>query len=82
LDVRLPGVNAGKWMELLGCGMVDPAVFEQVNQRRGDQAYDPEAWTGYAFGMGLDRLAMALFGLPDIRLLIENDQRFLAQFDS
>jgi phenylalanyl-tRNA synthetase alpha chain len=39
-------------------------------------------WTGYAFGMGLDRLAMALFGLPDIRLLIENDQRFLAQFNS
>jgi phenylalanyl-tRNA synthetase alpha chain len=82
LDARLPGVNSGKWMELLGCGMVDPAVFEQVNQRRGDQAYDPETWTGFAFGMGLDRLAMALFGLPDIRLLIENDQRFLAQFSS
>jgi phenylalanyl-tRNA synthetase alpha chain len=82
MDVRLPGVNAGKWMELLGCGMVHPAVFEQVNERRRDQAYDPEAWTGYAFGMGLDRLAMALFGLPDIRLLIENDQRFLAQFSS
>jgi phenylalanyl-tRNA synthetase alpha chain len=82
LDVRLPGVNAGKWMELLGCGMVHPAVFEQVNERRGDLAYDPETWTGFAFGMGLDRLAMALFGLPDIRLLIENDQRFLAQFNS
>jgi phenylalanyl-tRNA synthetase alpha chain len=80
LDVRLPGVNAGRWMELLGCGMVDPNVLEKVNQGRGDQAYDPETWSGYAFGMGLDRLAMALFGLPDIRLLIENDQRFLAQF--
>jgi phenylalanyl-tRNA synthetase alpha chain len=80
LDVRLPGVNAGRWMELLGCGMVDPNVLEKVNQGRGDQTYDPENWSGYAFGMGLDRLAMALFGLPDIRLLIENDQRFLAQF--
>jgi phenylalanyl-tRNA synthetase alpha chain len=80
LDVRLPGVNAGRWMELLGCGMVHPNVLEKVNQGRGDQAYDPEIWSGYAFGMGLDRLAMALFGLPDIRLLIENDQRFLVQF--
>jgi phenylalanyl-tRNA synthetase alpha chain len=80
LDIRLPGVNSGRWMELLGCGMVDPSVLEKVNEGRGDQAYDPEKWTGYAFGMGLDRLAMALFGLPDIRLLIENDQRFLAQF--
>ena len=80
LDIRLPNVNGGRWMELLGCGMVDPAVFEQVNARRGDRAYDPESWSGFAFGMGLDRLAMALFGLPDIRLLIENDQRFLAQF--
>ena len=80
LDVRLPGVNSGRWMELLGCGMVDPNVLEKVNEGRGDRAYDPEIFTGYAFGMGLDRLAMALFGLPDIRLLIENDQRFLAQF--
>jgi phenylalanyl-tRNA synthetase alpha chain len=80
LDVRLPGVQDGKWMELLGCGMVNPAVFEAVNLKRGDSAYDPEDWTGFAFGMGLERLAMSLFGLPDIRLLIENDQRFLAQF--
>jgi phenylalanyl-tRNA synthetase alpha chain len=80
LDVRLPGVNSGRWMELLGCGMVDPNVLEKVNEGRGDRAYDPEILSGYAFGMGLDRLAMALFGLPDIRLLIENDQRFLAQF--
>ena len=80
LDIRLPGIQDGKWMELLGCGMVNPAVFEAVNLRRGDSAYDPENWTGFAFGMGLERLAMSLFGLPDIRLLIENDQRFLAQF--
>jgi phenylalanyl-tRNA synthetase alpha chain len=80
LDIRLPGIQEGQWMELLGCGMVNPAVFEAVNLKRGDSAYDPENWTGFAFGMGLERLAMSLFGLPDIRLLIENDQRFLAQF--
>jgi phenylalanyl-tRNA synthetase alpha chain len=80
LDIRLPGVQDEKWMELMGCGMVNPAVFEAVNLKRGDSAYDPEDWTGFAFGMGLERLAMSLFGLPDIRLLIENDQRFLAQF--
>jgi len=80
LDIRSPGIQDGKWMELLGCGMVNPAVFEAVNLKRGDSAYDPETWTGFAFGMGLERLAMSLFGLPDIRLLIENDQRFLAQF--
>jgi phenylalanyl-tRNA synthetase alpha chain len=80
VDIRMPGINAGEWMELLGCGMVNPPIFEAVNERRGDTAYDPEIWTGFAFGMGLERLAMALFGLPDIRLLIENDQRFLAQF--
>jgi phenylalanyl-tRNA synthetase alpha chain len=82
LDIRLPEINGGRWMELLGCGMVDPGVFEEVNRARGDLAYDPETWTGFAFGMGLDRLAMSYFGLPDIRLLIENDQRFLSQFVS
>jgi phenylalanyl-tRNA synthetase alpha chain len=82
VDIRVPGINCGAWMELLGCGMVNPAVFESVNERRGDQAYDPEKWTGFAFGMGLERLAMSFFGLPDIRLLIENDQRFLTQFVS
>jgi phenylalanyl-tRNA synthetase alpha chain len=80
LDIRVPGVQGGKWIELLGCGMVHPAVFEAINAKRGDSAYDPEDWTGFAFGIGLERLAMSLFGLPDIRLLIENDQRFLAQF--
>ena len=82
MDIRMPGINGGAWMELMGCGMVNPPVFESVNERRGDRAYDPENWTGFAFGMGLERLAMSLFGLPDIRLLIENDQRFLAQFVS
>ncbi len=60
--------------------MVDPAVFECVNSRRGDSAYDPEKITGFAFGFGLDRLAMIMAGVPDIRYFIENDQRFLAQF--
>jgi phenylalanyl-tRNA synthetase alpha chain len=80
LDISVPGIQGGKWMELLGCGLVNPAVFEAINERRGDNAYDPEKWSGFAFGMGLERLAMSLFALPDIRLLIENDQRFLAQF--
>jgi phenylalanyl-tRNA synthetase alpha chain len=61
-------------MELLRRGMINPAVFEAINSKRGDDAYDPETWTGFAFGMGLERLAMSLFGLPDIPLLIENDQ--------
>lgn len=69
-----------KWIEVAGCGMVDPAVFEAVNNSRGDTAYDPATTTGYAFGMGLDRLAMIQWGIRDIRLLIENDIRFLSQF--
>ncbi len=69
-----------KWIEVAGCGMVDPAVFEAVNGSRGDTVYDPEKITGYAFGMGLDRLAMIQWGIKDIRLLIENDVRFLSQF--
>jgi len=61
------------WLEVMGCGMVAPAVFEQVG-------YDPEKLTGYAFGMGLERLAMLKFGINDIRLFFENDMRFLSQF--
>ncbi|MGC6459544.1 MAG: phenylalanine--tRNA ligase subunit alpha [Akkermansiaceae bacterium] len=69
-----------KWIEVAGCGMVDPAVFEAINKSRGDTAFDPAQITGYAFGMGLDRLAMIQYGIKDIRLLIENDTRFLSQF--
>jgi len=72
--------NAAKWLEIAGCGMVDPAVFEAINARRGDQAYDPEKYTGFAFGFGLDRLAMIMSGTPDIRYFTQNDERFLAQF--
>lgn len=69
-----------KWIEVAGCGMVDPAVFESICESRGDDAYHPDRVTGYAFGMGLDRLAMIRWGMKDIRLLIENDARFLEQF--
>ena len=69
-----------RWIEVAGCGMVDPAVFEAINKSRKDQAFDPETTTGFAFGMGLDRLAMIRWGIRDIRLLIENDVRFLKQF--
>ncbi len=63
------------WLEILGCGMVDPNVFEAVN-------YDPEIYTGYAFGMGIERIAMLKYGIDDIRILFENDLRFLKQFKS
>lgn len=61
------------WIELLGCGMVDPNVFEAVG-------YDTERWTGFAFGMGADRIAMLKYGIPDGRLFFQNDLRFLRQF--
>src|SRR5947208_11460036 len=69
-----------QWVEVCGCGVVHPAVFEAVNKARGDRAYDPEKWSGYAFGLGMDRLAMILFDIPDIRLFAQNDLRFLRQF--
>lgn len=61
------------WMTIMGSGMVDPAVFEAVG-------YDPERYTGYAFGMGPARIAMVRHGIPDMRLLYEGDVRFLEQF--
>ena len=79
IDLRTEALG-GKWMELAGCGMVDPAVFEEVNKKRGDNAYDPEKVSGFAFGFGLDRLAMNLTGVSDIRMLSENDLRFLSRF--
>jgi phenylalanyl-tRNA synthetase alpha chain len=69
-----------RWIEVAGSGVVHPAVFEQVNKARGDKAYDPDKWSGYAFGLGMDRLAMILFDIPDIRLFAQNDLRFLRQF--
>jgi len=61
------------WLEILGSGMVDPEVFKNVG-------YDPEEFTGFAFGLGLERIAMLKFGISDIRLFFENDMRFLEQF--
>lgn len=79
IDIRAQALG-GKWMELAGCGMVDPAVFEAICEKRGDRAFDPDKVTGFAFGFGLDRLAMNLAQVPDIRMLVENDLRFLKQF--
>jgi len=79
--VRSKALKGGEqWIEVAGSGVVHPAVFEQVNKARGDKAYDPEKWSGYAFGLGMDRLAMILFDIPDLRLFTQNDLRFLRQF--
>ena len=64
----------GKWLEVLGCGMVHPKVFEM-------SGIDPEVYTGFAFGMGVERLAMLRYGVSDLRLFFENDLRFLDQFN-
>jgi len=81
LDATCPGCDGdgcrvckgSGWVELLGCGMVHPFVFESVG-------YDPEEVQGFAFGMGIDRIAAVRYGIDDIRLLYENDARFLDQF--
>ncbi len=81
VDVKSKALKGGeRWIEVCGCGMVHPAVFEEVNKARGDAAYDPEKWSGFAFGLGMDRLAMILFDIPDIRFFAQNDLRFLRQF--
>jgi len=61
------------WLEIMGAGMVDPNVLKNMN-------IDPEEYTGFAFGMGIERIAMLLYQIPDIRMLYENDMRFLEQF--
>jgi phenylalanyl-tRNA synthetase alpha chain len=67
------GPLSGGWLEVLGAGMVHPNVFRAVG-------YDPERWTGYAFGMGVERLTMLRHGVPDVRLFYQNDLRVLRQF--
>ncbi|HYG77410.1 MAG TPA: phenylalanine--tRNA ligase subunit alpha [Planctomycetota bacterium] len=67
------------WVEMGGCGMVDPNVFEAINRARGDNAYDPSVWSGFAFGLGIERLTMRRHGITDIRRFLENDLRFLRQ---
>lgn len=67
------GKLSNKWLEIMGCGMVDPEVFKAVG-------IDPDVYTGYAFGMGIERIAMILQGVDDIRYYYQNDVRFLKQF--
>lgn len=75
MDIWWDNEKGGKWLEVLGAGMVDPNVFNSVQ-------VDPEKYTGFAFGMGVDRIAMLRYGIDDIRTLYENDIRFLRQFKS
>jgi phenylalanyl-tRNA synthetase alpha chain len=73
---RDPLCKGTGWIEIAGAGMVDPNVFEFVR----DKGYDPERIQGFAFGMGIERVAMLKHGVPDLRLMFENDLRFLGQF--
>ena len=73
VDISCGFLSGGEWLEVLGAGMVDPAVFEAVG-------YDPEVWSGFAWGLGVERVAMLRYGISDIRLFFENDLRMLRQF--
>lgn len=73
IDMKMRVKGEWMWVEMGGCGMVHPNVLEAVG-------IDPEVFTGYAFGLGVDRIAMRRYGIPDIRWLYENDVRFLRQF--
>ncbi|MFA7236238.1 MAG: phenylalanine--tRNA ligase subunit alpha [Phycisphaeraceae bacterium] len=73
LDIQMKIRGQMQWVELGGCGLVDPNVFQAVG-------YDAEQWTGFAFGLGVERIAMRRYGVEDIRWFFENDVRFLRQF--
>jgi phenylalanyl-tRNA synthetase alpha chain len=73
---RCPVCKGSRWVEILGSGLVDPNVFEYVREH----GYDPERVSGFAFGMGIERIAMLKHGVPDLRLLYDNDVRMLEQF--
>jgi phenylalanyl-tRNA synthetase alpha chain len=75
VDCSIPGktFRGKEWLEIAGCGLVHPKVLRGVG-------VDPEKFTGYAFGLGVERIAMVRHGIPDLRLLYENDVRFLKQF--
>lgn len=75
MDIRWDKGGKDSWMEILGCGMVDPAVLENCN-------IDSKKYTGFAFGIGIERIAMLKYGITDIRMFYENDIRFLEQFTS
>ena len=72
-EVDIWNEKLNQWMEILGCGMVNPNVLENVG-------YDSERYQGFAFGMGIERIAMIKYGIRDIRLFYQNDKRFLEQF--
>ncbi len=72
-SAEMHAYTKGQWIELLGCGMVNPAVFEQVG-------YDPDVYTGFAFGMGAERMAMVRHGITDLRALADPDLRILEQY--
>jgi phenylalanyl-tRNA synthetase alpha chain len=71
VHMRAPG--SSEWLEIMGAGMVDPAVLKKVG-------YDPEEVSGFAFGLGIERMAMLRYGIDDIRLFFGNDLRFISQF--
>ena len=73
VDMKMRIKGEWQWVEIGGCGMVDPNVLEAVD-------VDPEEYTGFAFGLGIERIAMRKYGISDIRWLFENDVRFLDQF--
>jgi phenylalanyl-tRNA synthetase alpha chain len=73
VDIMMHVRGQRQWVEIGGCGMVDPAVFAAVG-------IDPEHWSGFAFGLGVERICMRRYGISDIRWLFENDARFLRQF--
>jgi len=73
VQVHIKGPGAANWLEIMGAGMVDPAVLEAVG-------YDPETYTGFAFGLGMERMAMLKYGIDDIRVFLTNDLRFIRQF--
>ena len=79
IDIRTEALG-NEWMELAGCGMVDPAVFESICERRGDRVFDPEKVSGFAFGFGVERMLMIRHQIPDLRLFFSGDLRFLKQF--
>ena len=77
VDLKAPNLGklSNKWIEIMGCGMVDPEVLKLVN-------LNPDEWSGFAFGLGIERVAMILHGIDDIRHFYQNDQRFLSQFSN
>jgi phenylalanyl-tRNA synthetase alpha chain len=73
LQVHVRRKGSDRWLEILGAGMVDPAVLQEVD-------YDPEEYTGFAFGLGVERMAMLKYGVDDIRTFYQNDIRFIETF--